>query len=62
MSYIARFIVNIRSVSRLFARVFLIYQAMRTIEKVDLKFLAVIFYQSGVLVLACHEFLVLVYK
>ena len=38
----ARFIVNIRSVSRLFPRLFLIYsQSTRTMEKVGLNFLAV---------------------
>ena len=43
VSYVARFIVNIRCVSRLFPRVFLIYcQSMRTIEKVGLNCLAVI--------------------
>ena len=44
LSYIARFIVSIRSVSRLFPRVFLIYsQSMRTIEKVGLNFLQLLF-------------------
>ena len=53
MFYIEKFITNIRSVSGLIPRIFLIYN--KSLEKVGLNFSAAIINDSRILVLACHQ-------
>ena len=61
VSHIARFIVHIWSVSRLFPRVFLSIASLENINKVGSNFFSS-YYLLIKVVLAGHEFLVLVYR